>query len=85
MVDPHGCGFLREERPIVWPSIVLRIVIQICSIVAYSSDTINPNVPRYTRQTDDVRTHFSCSAHTAATLACIAEGICELKHIDDCN
>ena len=29
----------------------------------------------YTFQTDDVRTHLSCGAYTAPTLACIAEGI----------
>jgi hypothetical protein len=32
-------------------------------------------VGEYTVQTDDVRTHISCSAYTAPTLACIAEGI----------
>ncbi len=35
-------------------------------------------VGEYTVQTDDVRTHISCSAYTAPTLACIAEGISEL-------
>ena len=29
----------------------------------------------YTLQSDDVRTHLSCGAYTAPTLACIAEGI----------
>ena len=32
-------------------------------------------VGEYTMQTDDVRTHLSCGAFTAPTLACIAEGI----------
>jgi hypothetical protein len=32
-------------------------------------------IGEYTLQTDDVRTHISCSAFTAPTLACIAEGV----------
>ena len=32
-------------------------------------------VGAYTIQTDDVRTHISCAAYTAPTLACIAEGV----------
>ena len=32
-------------------------------------------VGEYTEQTDDVRTHLSCGAFTAPTLACISEGV----------
>ena len=31
----------------------------------------------YNVQTDDIRSHVSCSAFTAPTLACIAEGVCK--------
>ena len=30
---------------------------------------------QYTVQTDDARSHVSCSAYTAPTLVCIAEGV----------
>jgi hypothetical protein len=35
-------------------------------------------VGEYNEHSDDARTHVSCSAYTAPTLACIAEGISEL-------
>ena len=38
-------------------------------------------IGEYTVQTEDVRTHISCSAYTAPTLACIAEGVSELNKI----
>ncbi len=34
---------------------------------------------KYTRQTGDARTHFTCSAFTAPTLMCISEGVGKLE------
>ena len=35
----------------------------------------------YTVQTDNIKTHFSCAAYTAPTLACIAAGIGNIYYL----